>query len=321
MSAVAQPKRVDFIRSLIYQFGLILLLGGLAGHALADEWPTQQYKLKHGLNPFATRLSDEQVTKIEDLMQQYAVEYQRQGWRAPFHEMEDGAYVVYVRSIPTGHSARAANMCADPSRRTYIEIDPKVWNGNIGTKYEAKNWQDLAHEMFHTIQGSYSAFQSCPNNKGIGSWVHEGTAEAVGIYMARKIASVRPYTICQIGLRSYATKLHLPDGATDRDCNNNVQKSYQTSSFWTYLGEWKAKKAPPTPKQTTQPDFRYLQPIFETRPAKFTSQYEYIWLDQGLKKSSNLGFSLRKAYGRFVAAFSGYLPERAKFYRGGAPGV
>ena len=264
--------------------------------------------------------------EIERWMRQVAFYLDSQGFPEPRHERKnaDGtAFLVYAH--PFGGTARAFDDCKYPHRETYIAIDPAfiIDKGAIPTK----SYQDLAHEIFHTIQYAYPMFK---NSCDTGSWIREGTAEAVGIEVARTEGGKKPHTPCQIGPRSYAGRLYVQDNAngesnlTDPPCN--VRRNYNSLSFWQFLGEWSTGmgKGPPgesdvarkrrwgvgrpKPEAFVPPNYRYLQTLFSTAYGGHSQKNDMDWLDNGLQK--HFSFDLPSAYATFAGTWSGYNHEK-----------
>jgi len=263
--------------------------------------------------------------EIERWMRQVAYYLDSQGFPEPRHEQKnaDGtAFLVYAH--PFGRTARAMDDCHEPSIETYIAIDPAVIvdNGAIPTM----SYQDLAHEIFHTIQYAYPMFKKCDR----GSWITEGTAEAVGIEVARTEGGKKPYTPCQIGPRAYGGRLFVQDNANFesnlRDPPCNMRRTYYTLSFWQFLGEWATgmgKGAPgesdadrkrrwgvgrPKPEAFVPPNYRYLQTLFSTAYGGHSQKNDMDWLDAGLQE--HFGFDLPNAYATFAGTWSGYDHEK-----------
>lgn len=285
---------------------LLLVTVCWAPHAFAAKWGITQYEIEQ---PDGEYFSAQQVNAIETYMNRVAQFYEKQGWPQPRHEAindSNSAFLVEVAEYSDGAGPpRALTDCNNPATKTKIYIDPREWGQTPN-----KDWQDLAHEMFHTIQYNYPAFnRDCNNGQEPGQWVLEGTAEAVGIEAARVVGGVNPYHFCQIGMRDYGSALFIKNNKKGALCPS---ESYATKSFWQFLGEWKAGDAYPTPQKFTPPNYAYLDKLFRKRPSSFGAKAEYQWLDQSIKES--FGFDLRRAYSGFAAAFSGYYEHRKNRY-------
>lgn len=133
------------------------------------------------------------------------------------------------------------NDCGEESTtRTKIELNSILSFDGDG-KLETKTYQDLAHELFHLVQQAYLLFR---NNCDAGRWIIEGTAEFVGIETARRLYPRRkPYTPCQIGMRSYKSQLYTNDQnqPADEPCQQ-LNLDYQAQSFWQFLGEYSTRR-------------------------------------------------------------------------------
>jgi hypothetical protein len=262
-------------------------------------------------------LTDDQEKEIENWLEKIANEFEALGFNEPRYEAKtsDGKfYEVHV--FPFDGTARARNDCDDPSKVTVIQINPLSDEIVKDGKLTEKGYQDLAHELFHTVQYAYPMFQK---NCGQGEWILEGTAEAVGIETARKILNIKPYTFCQIGLRPYSEELYVykMGGVNDKPCMQS--RAYQSQSFWQFLGEYNSAHGRPNPKQFVPPNYSYLHEIFNTQHKSSHWKDEYEWLDTALQKK--FGFGLSRAYPSFIGTFSAYWKKRLSGYPGNFPSV
>ena len=267
-----------------------------------------------------------QAAAIEVWLEKVAAYFEQQGWPPPRygHKSSDNEkYLVYVYPFggATDPPAAASNDCENQQRSTYIKIDPdRIFDKTTG-KLLPKSYQDLAHELFHTIQYAYPLFQrSC--HQMPGAWIVEGTAEAVGIETARELKGIQPQGVCQMGIRRYGRELYVREDRTFKDqCGN---RSYLTQSFWQFLGEYSTRKGFIATEEFAKPDFRYLQNFFRTNHVMGVRSKEYVWLDKVLHQvkrygKHQFGISLHTAYSRFVGSFSSYWkPKRRNLYPGGS---
>jgi len=251
-------------------------------------------------------LTDDQEQEVEAWLEKIANEFEALGFNEPRYEAKtsDGKfYEVHV--FPFNGTARARNDCDDPSKVTVIQINPTSDTIFKDGKLTEKGYQDLAHELFHTVQYAYPMFKK---NCEQGAWIVEGTAEAVGIEAARKILNIKPYTFCQIGLRPYSEKLYAYKigGWNDKPCMQS--RAYQSQSFWQFLGEYNSASGRPNPKQFVSPSYSYLHEFFNTQHKSSCWKDEYEWLDTALWKK--FGFGLSRAYPSFIGTFSAYWKKR-----------
>jgi len=209
--------------------GFVWLLSPFS--AAAEEWPIKEFKVIQHERPedaidlantllsssdaytvakwweeaTAPTLSAENVREIERWLKEVAYYFESQGFRRPRYEAkglnENGQEVFEVYVLPFGDpekepgTAKAENDCEQPKRKTLMMIHPVgiLKNGKISPK----GYQDMAHEVFHTVQFAYPVFQG---NCEQGAWIAEGTAEAVGIETARTL-SVRIKPIREVALK------------------------------------------------------------------------------------------------------------------------
>ena len=268
--------------------------------ALEEQYEQEQEDLKK-----APTISDEVLREIERWLGVVAHEYERMGFKSPFYEDKDSnKYRVYLYHFSTAGPAAMLTRCASGGYETYMKVDSKrnIANG----KLTVKAYQDLAHELFHAVQSSYDLFfkYGC-----IGGWIVEGTAELVGIEMARKLyPKKQPFNICQMGIRSYSERLYQ---TSSRDSLCNWRRSYQTLSFWQFLGEYQTGFDKNEQEKFVTPDFRYLHDFFNTDHVMGSRSKEYAWLDKVLRqkksdKKHQFGISLHTAYSRFAGTFASY---------------
>ncbi|MCZ6799473.1 MAG: hypothetical protein O7F12_03210, partial [Nitrospirae bacterium] len=260
-------------------------------------------------------LTDDQEQEVEAWLEKIANEFELLGFNEPRYEAKtsDGKfYEVHV--FPFDGTARARSDCDNPSRVIVIQINPLSDMIFQDGKLTTKGYQDLAHELFHTIQYGYPMFQK---NCGQGQWIVEGTAEAVGIEMARKLLNKKPYAFCQIGLRPYSEQLYIYKKGVLYDKPCNQQRAYQSQSFWQFLGEYNSLKGRPKPKTFVAPDYSYLHDFFNTAHKSSHWKDEYEWLDTALRKK--FGFGLSRAYPSFIGTFSAYWKKRLLGYPGKFP--
>lgn len=269
----------------------------------------------HGLTLSETMslLSSAQVTVIEDYLVQVGKEYQNLGFSAPVigTKTPDGkAYEIFAWDYDDsdGADARYGSYC--DAKTSYIRMDTSRTfdaNGILGKMYE-----DLAHELFHAIQQSYPLFkQDCVETRGfgMGGWISEGSADALGVYMGKKIAGVvvsasahESRTWTEFGLRSYDDALAIQPASP---------ASYFTSSIWRYIGEYisNGNRYSRTPVPEMHADYRYLSRFFDEPLLKISADGQLDWFQDSLK-SSPLGLEFSEFYANFTSGFIHYIPLR-----------
>ena len=298
-----------------------------------------------GGKKYPNALTASVASDIESWLKRVAKEYEVMGFNPPHWDHIDDnsfyskkAYKVYVYPDNSSDAAHAAmlNPCALSTNNftgasqwindnpTYMTFNSArgVKNGKLTTKA----YQDLAHELFHAVQNSYALFRgNCQAPPG--AWLTEGTAEAVGIEMARKLKGKQPVGVCQMGIRRYNRELYVREPKIIKDqCGN---RSYLTQSFWQFLGEYAArefmgdtatKRGYIATEKFITPDFRYLHNFFNTTHAMGSRSKEYAWLNKVLRQNKRygkhqFGIFLHTAYSRFVGIFASYWKyERRKLY-------
>ena len=323
-------KHVTYLWTFL--FGIMWLL--VPSFAAAEKWPIKEFQvIKKGPGDWLESenpVSDNTAREIERWLKTVAAEYERMGFNKPyltdigtFSGVEK--YKVYVYPFPKGGFATYSYNCGEErDRRIHVNskgLDPSGF-------LETKIYQDLAHELFHAVQHGYDLIS---NHCYIGDWIIEGTAEAVGIEMARKLYPKRgPADICQVGMRLYSRQLYTHDKKKKGDfpCEGEPGSlDYAASSFWQFLGEYRTRKGIniATP-EFAPPDFRYLHNFFNTSHTMGTPSTEYAWLDKALHRGRRYGkhqFAIRlhTAYARFVGTFSSYWKhKRRNHYPGGVGG-
>ena len=298
--------------------------------AFAEKWPIKKFKIVEkiventtDLGPLSVPadfdetvanlqnyLSEEQELEIENWLQQVAYYFESLGFDPPRYEAKsfnEEYFEVYV--YPFGKkneaSAEALDDCTAKNKiETHIRVDPhrSFKNGKLTSKAH----QDLAHELFHTVQYGYPMFNKpCQNGVAQGYWIVEGTAEAVGIDTARVLKKIQPLR-CQIGMRDYSKRLYAKTKSSEWEKEPcKVSRSYQTQSFWQYLGEYSVNGRP-LPDKFIPPDYRYLHDFFNTKHNSVHWKHEYAWLNKALLDNKRFGFGLSRAYPGFVGTFSAY---------------
>ena len=264
-------------------FGVVWVLSPFA--AAAENWPMKKFTIVEKDNltetfigpvdvttPLALKMEQNNLTPtqekvIVDWLEEVANYFEKQGFPPPrYEEKTDKELIVYAypfgaKNDPT---ALAYPDCKNPSKNTFIHLDPKrIFNQSTG-KITTKGYQDLAHELFHTVQYAYPMFQKSPCGQSPGAWITEGTAEAVGIETARRLKGIQPEHVCQMGLRPYLKSLFVYSKDPVDKCG---MRAYNTQSFWQFLGEYSTRKGFIATEEFAQPDFRYLHNFFSTSHA------------------------------------------------------
>ncbi len=270
--------------------------------------------------------------EIEKWLHTVAKTYESMGFRRPHYgdtSMVSGQEKFQVYVFPYYDAEAAYNGICAANPNTHIRID-SVRSIKSDGSLTTKAYQDIAHELFHAVQHRYDLFSKGCNVSG---WITEGTAEAVGIEMARKLyPKKKPFHICQIGIRRYSRQLYTDagGGGADPPCQGGGAKlDYFALSFWQFLGEYAhrkfmgdyAEKGHIATEEFVPPDYRFLHNFFSKTQDMGTSRKEYAWLDAVLRKNNRygnhqFGITLHTAYSRFAGTFASYWKyDRRKLYR------
>ena len=263
----------------------------------------------------APSITNKMVLQIEDWLGKVAREYEQMGFMEPKYtdiDSSNKAFNVYLFHFSGGAQAGMLLPCQN-SGKLYMIVDSKR-NFNKG-KLTVKAHQDLAHELFHAVQGGYPIFNipGCP-----GFWIVEGAAEAVGIEMARKLntPNLNPNHFCQMGIRPYSEGIYVRTrNIVDKLCGE--PRAYQTQSFWQFLGEYATRNLLQMPLNQwdwEEPDFRYLHDFFNITMPMGSQSEEFLWLVSALNSASTSTIKTKKShywfsnkllpvYSRFVGAF------------------
>jgi len=300
---------------------------------------TEQYykkvKDRYDYEQQIQKVSPATAQEIEKWMRTVAVEYEKKGFRSPHYsdtfKMETGKekFKVYVYPFFDAYAAYDGICSSNPS--THIKID-SVRSIKPDGSLTTKAYQDIAHELFHAVQHRYDLFAKDCAGLGqtqVSAWITEGTAEAIGIEMARKLyPKKKPEHICRMGMRLYNKSLYTNFGSSktaDPPCQG-AKLDYQALSFWQFLGEWRTGYDNHSPEVFVEPDFRYLHNFFNTTYAMGTPSKEYAWLTKVLGAAKRygqdqFGVSLQSAYSKFINRFASYWrPRRTIILKGGIGG-
>lgn len=266
------------------------------------------------VNDIADRLIDSIDEKTTNLLEEYvekvAREYAAQGFKAPALDGTiegTGAHPIYVYDYPDKGTPTAlySVRCEKMKTSRYIAVDSSrvMINGKINSKV----YEDLAHELFHAIQGSYALFNEHCN---LGDWIAEGTATAVGIDMAKSINNT---PVKQWGQRTYSAPLRVPDLENGFESQYSSQEGHRTQGLWRYFGEYISEGGVPGVVQGKAPDYRYLTKLFDLDiQGKSSEEKELRWLDVFLKSNaSGIGRGLDEIYPLFITTFAHYMPTRS----------
>jgi len=318
-------------------FIAFILLALAATSVAAESWPSTKFEVFEGVpwnskytgvlaigkampyndaldesRPASKPLTPELRYEIEEYLGEVAREYQKY-FPAPQLEplvtREDGAraYRIYYLDIPGSKPAlaRYSNDCTDDIR---FRIEVNAASLTRGGKITPKGYGDLAHELFHAIQRNTVAGKKAMCPGGVGPWIIEGQAEAIGHDMARRLRRLEDDTqVSRWGLRYYSVPLVIP-------ADGPVSRGYQTSSFWRYIAEMqylrsqgkRDTEAKPGPDlaQGYDTDYSYLADLMNLAPQGSGQKAETKWL--GDWTASYFGVDLSRIFIDFVSVFAQY---------------
>jgi hypothetical protein len=251
------------------------------------------------------KINQDLIVRLEKYLEKVAETYEKMGFKSPEITYENPHFIIYGYNY-SDEKAPAANGCKFLRGKTscILIFDlSRATATKFGVQLSPKIYEDLAHELFHAIQGSYSLFK---NHSDLGDWIVEGTAEAMGIEMAEKIAGFKGYNnLVRWGGRRYHTPLRVRD-------DNPIRKDegYWTASLWRYIGEYISNsRKPRSNEKGSPPNYRYLVKLFETNfKGKTNENKEISLIDKFLVKKTGKG--LGEIYPNFITTFVHYVPDR-----------
>lgn len=299
----------------------------LAAPAMAETWPVKEFEIFIGKpggffgdseETPTLPMTVEQKAEIEAYLGHVADTLERAGFKAPEIEPvvrnargESAFRVYYFDYNREDHGTDAPAARRSSSCGT---VTPTIWlNGQkflIDGVLEPKDYQDLAHEVFHGVQARYPLFIAhCAGDPG--AWITEGTAQAVGAdlaaYSIRRVdyphRTEESWAAHRWGLRTYDRPIYIgtPNNASERSL------AYAASSFWRYLGEHVARHGG-ADIEAYKPDYSYLIDFFNTVPESPISEGgSMFWLDQQLRnREGKFKLGLNQVYPEFITIFAAY---------------
>lgn len=289
----------------------------------SDNWQEEESE------DFFTSMSEKNAKETELFLHEVAKELSRLTFADPLAEgyfdslvtKADGTQAIRVYYYQ--HEASNAPYawysggegCSSPKTTRKIINLNKNWYAANG-RITDMNYQTLAHELFHAVQASseYAKKFKCsgPN------WITEGTADAMGIHLARSLRDIKftkefepgnNQILKIIGAREYSYPLHLPHkpgGANDAE--------YMTSSFWRYLAE--EAYASKHGKQyagsaKSKENYEYLASFFNQPFGVHTGPAGQLnWLNQRMESETDIRGSLAHLYPIFAASYADFMEAR-----------
>lgn len=264
---------------------------------------------------------------MESFLSSAAVELERWGFPPPGLEpvvtLDSGAeaYRVYLVNELDGPRGKYIPSCGRDDETVIVLSASDILTGPTEIPFAPRGAVTLAHELFHAVQWA-TPFFGCGDG-GVGDWITEGQAEAIGYDLVREIGGLNLLWTGsrQWGPADYAAALPKPN-LTDKDL-----EAYYTSSLWRYFAESYASRAAggraPGP-EINPVDYRYLAEWLRTGPvardcgtAHAECDAEVRWLDQRLE--STFGEGLRDVFPHFMEALALYGDHRPARSRNSPP--
>jgi hypothetical protein len=179
----------------------------------------------------------------------------------------------------------------------------------------AFGYEALGHELFHAVQHAMRFFEAkcalkweLPHR--VGDWITEGTAEAVGVDLARMI---RPGPTPTWGNREYDRPLPVPLrlNLLSETASADAVNPYETASFWRYLAEMHARKGALPGIGPDEPiDYGYLVRMFGDQATRDCNAVgaacaaELKWLDGWMIRQ--FGRNLKQSFPLFIETLAMY---------------
>jgi hypothetical protein len=191
----------------------------------------------------------------------------------------------------------------------------------------ARGYGTIAHELFHAVQSATPFLRLVGVTQGhygsdafhqVNPWIREGSADAVGDDIARKL---RPgienhrNQYEQWGQRNYSHELVVERSFNPFDPIPSTM-AYHTSSVWRYLAEVNRAKEVPRryanyPGSRVHPvDYSYLSTFFQQTTPINSGNDELDWLDAVTRGYKNFKVPFRDYFAEFLVAYTMYGAHR-----------
>jgi hypothetical protein len=290
-----------------------------------------------GMDPTNARVyvPDPQVRQeIEEYLGAAAGLMESWGFPQPALPVRSGRYeVVLAAALPNPatllkgrelHGAYHPQVCGVIgsfiilNANSLLDKPGETGDGNAGV-LTVVGRETLGHELFHAVQGNTAFGSRCGAASSAGSWIMEGTAQAVGLDVLRRLRGEESEDWAWgWGARDYSRRLPVfrPVPLVDKA----DIAAYTTGSFWRYLAELSASGgALPGPEQPgLRLDYGYLARLLQ-RPGPFAldcvgasapCDAELRWLDARLQDV--FGRSLGALYPLFAETLARYGESRVQ---------
>ncbi len=331
------------LNCLARQLVLVCLLFALSSSTLvAAQWQVKEFEVFTGRpnafgreaelidSTFSTDALDfldrdlqEELIKLEDFLHDVAVEYEKMGFADPVASGD----LKPVYRHPTGKKIRVYLVDVTAWNKSitlessglaqYVDKCSKLGQYNAilihrpdafeNRKLKETAYQSAAHELFHAVQAA-STFKKIPRPCGIGKWITEGTADAIGFDMARQLRGFtfpewrRNLNFMKIwGSRRYDQPLSQPP--------NKAYIGYRSSSFWRHLAEVthvKKNRRDHPGSDKTRTDYSYLVDLFGTRLPGPGARFEVQWVSDWIRGYPHTLQDLSRVYAQFTASIADY---------------
>lgn len=320
---------------------LFLILLFMHAPARSEEWPVKKFEVFIGV-PFSSSnenqesiasstadwwewdeamtpsnpMSNQVKREVEAYLTEIATTLEQMGFKPPVIEPvltingEPTFRVYYFDYAGVSPARRRSDDCGRVRPTVQLNANKFLENGGI----PPKSYQDLAHELFHGVQAGYPLFRANCGG-GLGAWIGEGTAQAMGADLAAWSSRNVNYPNGsgdwighRWGLREYSAPL-IEMQTTDV---RKKSRAYGASSFWRYLAEYAASSGAAGTK-AIKPDYSYLIQFFNSSLAGQRSEAnDMAWLHGQLKAYGRIGLGLDRIYPNFSSTFAAYINTRTK---------
>jgi hypothetical protein len=188
-----------------------------------------------------------------------------------------------------------------------------------GGRLTPKAYQNAAHELFHAVQLA-SRFHQGSNKCEIGKWITEGTADAVGFDMARR---VQHFNLSAWGAEGQSWRKPWGAQIYYEPLNSSPGDGYQTSSFWRHLAEWNAAAIAGQEHAGSGQEgmnYGYLVDLFSHEIPGTGADAELRWLDDWMKSHKRFSAGLPLIFAQFISTYGDLWRARIRRVPGFAEG-